>query len=95
MGVKTKLKINKANYLSGWKNKFINNAGKDLESSVFKMLNEVVRHVAMPNEWEYMKLNQYIKEKTIKKLNNQRGIFITNILSKFLERIIHTRNKII
>ena len=26
-------------------------------------------------------------------MKNQRGIFITNILSKFLERIIHTRNK--
>ena len=26
-------------------------------------------------------------------MNNQRGISITNVLSKFLERIIHTRNK--
>ena len=33
-----------------------------------------------------------MKEKAMKKIN-QRGIFITNILSKFLERIIHTRNQ--
>ena len=58
------------------------------------MLNEVVRHVAIPNEWEYMKITSIYKVKGNKKgMNNQMGIFITNILCKFFEIIIHTRNK--
>ena len=56
MRVKTRLKMNKANDLSGWKNEFIKHAGKDLESSITKMLNEVVKHAAMPKEWENMKI---------------------------------------
>ena len=56
------------------------------------MLNEVVRHVAIPKEWEYMNINQYIKEKSIK-MNNQIGIFITNILSKFLENNSYREQK--
>ena len=41
-----------------------------------------------------MKIKLIYKVKGNKtEMNNQRGIFMTNILSKFLERIIHTRNK--
>ena len=58
------------------------------------MLNEVVRHVTIPKEWEYMKIKSIHKGKGNKnKMNNQRGISITNRLSKYLERIIHTRKK--
>ena len=65
-----------------------------MESSTFKMLNEVVKHVTIPKEWEYMKIKSIYKGKGKKKeMNNQRDIIITNILSKSTERIIHTRNK--
>ena len=58
------------------------------------MLYEVAKHVAIPKEWEYMKIKSIYKGKGNKKeMNNQIGISITNILSKFFERIIHTRNK--
>ena len=77
MRAKTKLKMNKANDLSGGKNDFIRPAGKDLESSIFLMLNEVVRHVAMPNEWECMKIKSIYRGKGNKKeMNNQRDICI-------------------
>ena len=80
MRVKTKLKMNNANDLSGWKNKFIKHAGKDFESSIFKIPNEVVKHVAIRKEWEYMKIKStYIGKGNKKERNNQRGIFITNI----------------
>ena len=49
---KTKFKMNKGNDLSGLKNEFIKHAGKYFDSSIFKMLNEAVRLVTMPNEWE-------------------------------------------
>ena len=35
MRVKTKLKMNEANDLSGWINEFIKHAWNDLESSIF------------------------------------------------------------
>ena len=43
--------MNKANDLSGLKNEFIKHAGKDLDGSIFLMLNEVVKHVTMPKNW--------------------------------------------
>ena len=53
--------MNKANDLSGWKNEFNRHAGKDLEISIFRMFNEVVKHVAMPKECEYMKIKSMYK----------------------------------
>ena len=50
MRVKTKLKMNKINDLSGWKYEFIKHAGKDLESSISKMPNKVAKYVTIPNE---------------------------------------------
>ena len=54
--VKTKLKMNKANDLSGWKNEFNKHTRKDLESGLFKMLIEVVRHVTIHKVWDYVKI---------------------------------------
>ena len=48
------------------------------------MLNEVVIHVAMPIEWECIKLKSIYKGRGNKKsieMSNQRGIFITSVLS--------------
>ena len=67
MRVKSKLKTNNANDLKGWINQFIKHTGKDFESSIFKMLNEVVKYIAMLNEWEYMKIRSIYKGKGNKK----------------------------
>ena len=92
--VKTKLKMNKTNDLSGWKNELTKHAGKHLDSSISKILNEAVKHVTTHKEWEYMKIRSIYRGKGNKEeMNNQRGIFITNILSEFFERIIHTKIK--
>ena len=48
--------MNNANDVSGWKNEFIKPVEKNFESSILKMLDEVVRHVTMPKEREYMKI---------------------------------------
>ena len=42
-------------------------SGKYLESTIYKMLNEVVRHVAMPKELEYMKMKSIYRGKGNKK----------------------------
>ena len=55
------------------------------------MLYEVAKHVAIAKEWEYMKIKSIYKGKgNQKEMSNQMGISITNILSKFFGRIIHT-----
>ena len=72
--------MNKANYLSGWKNKFIKHAGKGLASSILKMLNEVVRHVTIPKQWEYTKIKPiYTGKGNKKEMNNKKDIFMNNI----------------
>ena len=40
-----------------------------MESSIIKMLHVVVRHVAMPNEWEYVNEMAMKKKLTIKEVS--------------------------
>ena len=53
------------------KNEFIEHGNRDLDSSIFLMLNEVIKHVTMPKEWEYMKIKSIYKGKGN---NNKRTI---------------------
>ena len=48
--LQSKLKMNKANDVSGRQNELIKHAGKDLESSILKIFNEVARHASIPKD---------------------------------------------
>ena len=89
-----KLKANKAGDLGGMRNEFIMYAGEDLKESLQSLLNEIMQSGEIPNKWENMKIKSIFKNKGDNKLmKNQRGLFITSIVSKIFERILLERNK--
>jgi len=92
--MKSSLKKKKAQDQQGWRNEYIIEAGKDLEKSIKAMLNEILKTNLIPEEWNSIKIKSIFKNKGSKNdITNRRGLFITNVLSKSLEKIIIQRNQ--
>jgi len=90
-----KLKNKKAKDLEGWKNEYIKMAGKDLKDSMLRMYNTIIKSKKIPTQWKRMKIKSIYKKKGDRKnMKYQRGLFLTNIVSKTFERILQDRNKI-
>jgi hypothetical protein len=89
-----KLKNNKASDVNGMRNEYIKYAGLKLKQSLLKLLNEILITITVPKRWEKMRIRTIYKNKGDKKeIKNYRGIFITNIVSKVFEKILHNRNQ--
>ncbi len=87
---KKELKKKKAPDLQGWRNEYITSAGKDLTDSILMMLNEVAKNQRVPNEWRDMIIKSIYKNKgNVNEMTNQRGLFLTSILSKVMEKIVY------
>ena len=92
--MKKELKNRKAKDMEGWKYELVKWAGEDLEKSIKIMLNQSIEEKEIPEEWKNMKIKSIYKNKgSKKKVKNRRGLFLTNILSKCMEKIISNRNK--
>ena len=92
--MKNKLKNKKAPDKEGWRYEWITQAGKDLEESIILMLNEIRKQKQQPEQWDFMRIKSTTKKKSKRMdMNYKRGLFLTNILSKCMERILLNRNK--
>ena len=92
--VKKELKNRKSQDLQGWRYEFIKNAGKDLDESILKMVNELAACFLVPEEWEEMVVKSISKGKgDLKAMISKRGLFLTNIASKLMEKMIKNRWK--
>ena len=92
--VKKEIKNGKAPDLQGWRYELIKNAGEDLEESILCMINELVTTFAVPLEWLEMIVKSIGKGKgDLHSMNSKRGLFLTNILSKVVEKLIKNRRK--
>ena len=92
--VRMKLKNKKASVLQGWKYEYLKyGGGEDLINSIVEMMNEIMEVRIIPKEWRDVKIKSIYKKKGKKQqLANQRGLFITSIIAKVLEKIIYNRN---
>ena len=78
----------------GYVNEFFKNAGSSLLLSLLFILNEIKRLKTIPEQWNTVIIQTMYKNKgSKKKLENYRGIFLTSILSKLLEKLIQIRIK--
>ena len=91
--MKASLKKRKAPDLQGWTYELVINAGKDLEKSIRKMKNTLIRHQIVPEQWEDMKIRTVDKGKGWLEMKEKRGLFMTNILSKCMEKILFKRRE--
>ena len=79
-------------YLKVFKNEVFKSGGDSSLSSVTKMLNCFLKVKQPREQWEKVNIQTMYKGKGSKKiLNNYRGIFLTNILSNILKKIVYPR----
>ena len=83
-----KLKRRKAGDTQGWTNEIILEGGEEMVKSVTLMINEINRQAVIPGEWEVMKIKSIHKKGTKKLMDNRRGLFLTNVVSKLYERVM-------
>ena len=90
--MKKQLKKKKAPDKEGWRYEWIEWAGEDLERSIKIMLNQVLKEKTPPDEWKGMTIKAITKNKN-KNMDmvDKRGLFLTNIISKCMEKIILNR----
>ena len=68
--------------------------GEKLKSLILCVINKVKNTHLTPHQWEMMMITPLFKGKGSKKdLVNQRGIFLTQVISKIWERLIKERTK--
>ena len=66
----------------------IKNGGKDLKTSIKELFTEINAHKQQPHQWEEMIINSIYKNKGDRQdLENRRGLFITNSMSKLYDRV--------
>ena len=69
-------------------------AGEDLVWAITKIFNDIKNQVITPSEWVQMLIKTLYKNKGSRKvLTYHRGIFLTCVLAKMLERLLLTRIK--
>ena len=77
----------------GTSNKMLKKGGKDLQESIKVLFTEINQKQEQPEKWEEMMVNSIYKNKGDKKdLENRRGLFITNNVSKIYDEVKMTRN---
>ena len=92
--MKNNLKKKKASDKEGWRYEFIQWAGKDLETSIIEMMNNMIEEKVQPDQWHWMTIKSITKKASKKMdMSYKRGLFLTNILSKCLEKILLNRRQ--
>ena len=82
------LKKKKAKDIQGWRNEIVIEGGEEMVISIKKMCNEIITKEELPIDWEEMIINSIHKKGSIFDMNNKRGLFLTNILSKVFEKVL-------
>ena len=89
----TSLKKRKSKDLSDWKNEYILSGGTEMMRSLEIIMEHVDITHETPSDWEKMKIKAIHKQGPKPKMENKRGLFVTNLVSKVYEKIIKERNR--
>ena len=82
-----KLKRGKARDDMDWNNEMVKGGGEEMLLSLKKMADIVKQKLQIPSPWQSMIIKSTHKQGTKADLNNKRGLFLTNIISKIFETI--------
>ena len=87
-----KLDPKKAKDTETWKNNIIKAGGDEMIRSLTKITNQVDKQKVIPNEWENMEIKSIHKTGMKYRMENKRGLFLTNNVSKIYEKVVKNRN---
>ena len=88
----SQLKRKKCKDRTGWNNEMILDTGDDMIDSLLAMINKMEEERISPQQWSEMKIKAISKPGSVLEMDNKRGLFITDILSKVYEKVLKTRN---
>ena len=81
------LKRGKARDCQDWNYEMIKDGGEEMIRSITKMADKVKTNLEIPSQWNDMLIRSVHKKGEEKDLNNERGLFKTNINSKVFEKV--------
>ena len=81
------LKRGKARDCQDWSYEMIVDGGEEMIRSITKMADKVKTNLEIPSQWHDMLIRSIHKKGEKKDLNNERGLFKTNINSKVFEKV--------
>ena len=87
------LKKKKSKDGSGWNNEVIMNGGEEMVKSLHKIFNKMEKERVVPEQWNQVIIKAISKPGSVLLMDNKRGLFITDVISKMYERIIKNRNQ--
>ena len=71
-----------------WTNEIILEGGDEMVNSITYMSREISVTQQIPNQWKTMRIKSIHKKGSKLLMDNKRGLFLTNILSKLYEKVL-------
>ena len=87
------LKKKKSSDRDGWRNELVKQGGEEMIRSMTIISDNVIGAMNIPNEFNLMTIFATHKKNSKLKMKNKRGLFLTNVISKIMEKIIKERNR--
>ena len=78
---------------AGWKNEIMIHGGEGMEECLLTLFNEMEKERCTPEDWNEMVIKSLHKKGKVADMENKRGIFITDVISKVYEKVLKKRNK--
>ena len=88
------LKRGKARDCYDWSNEMILDGGDEMTQSITKMADQVKATLEIPTQWNQMKVKSIHKKGEKPDLDNKRGLFLTNVVSKVFEEIQDSESQV-
>ena len=87
------MKRKKCKDKTGWNNEIVLETGEEMMECLLALINKMEERREVPKDWNEVKVKTIGKKGSILLMDNKRGLFITDILSKMYEKIVKNRNE--
>ena len=77
----------------GWKNEIIITGKDEMKRSLMNLFNRMEKEKVTPSQWNEVLINTIPKKGSCLEMDNKRGLFLTEVVSKVYEKVIKNRNK--
>ena len=88
------MKRKKCKDKTGWNNEIVLETGEEMLECLLALINKMEERREVPKDWNEVKIKTIGKKGSILLMDNKRGLFITDILSKMYERVLKNRNEV-
>ena len=90
---KKELKRNKCKDPYGWTNEMLLEGGDEIDQSLLLLFNRMERERFSPKQWREVTIRTIAKQGSILEMDNKRGLFLTEVISKLYEKVLKNRNQ--